>query len=233
MIFEKCESKEQVTWKLLNLFRDAVNKHLETKEIVQIAIATGNTFSDFLRQLGKTDIPFHQIDLFVVDEYAGVNIDDKRSCTIDLCRDLNNIENFHKTYFFDAKSYPEQIRFLNQKLQTNPLDVLLLGIGNDGHYAFCNRREENLHRDTYSIVNFTKEDIELQVESGWFPTTDIIPRKGITITKYGVLNSKTVILAGFRGEKESILNKIMLNNVPKEMPIFEIIQRDDVILVTD
>ena len=47
MIVEICDNREQVTKKLLSLFCEKVNKCLRTKEIVQVAIATGNTYSDF------------------------------------------------------------------------------------------------------------------------------------------------------------------------------------------
>ena len=74
------------------------------------------------------DIPFNKIDLFVVDEYAGIDYDDERSCTIDLCRDLKYIEMFHQTFFFNAESYLEQLKKMNAKLDDDPLDIILLGI---------------------------------------------------------------------------------------------------------
>ena len=88
MIVEICDNREQVTKKLLSLFCEKVNKCLRTKEIVQVAIATGNTYSEFLKHLQEMFIPFNKIDLFVVVEYAGIDCEDERSCTIDLCRDL-------------------------------------------------------------------------------------------------------------------------------------------------
>lgn len=233
MIVEMCNNQEQVTQKLLLIFCEKVKECLKTKEIVQVAVATGNTFSSFLDQIKGLDIPLNRIDLFVVDEYAGVNYDDERSCTIDLCRDLKITNELHKTYFFDAISYHEQVRNLNEKLYSNPLDILLLGIGTDGHFAFCFRNETYPNNDTYLIMRFADSDIAKQVENGWFPNVDMVPKEGITITKYGVMKSGTVILAGYRKDKENILKMIISNSVPEEMPIYEIIQRNDVILVSD
>lgn len=88
-------------------------------------------------------------------------------------------------------------------------------------------------KDTYSIVRFTDNDIAMQVENGWFPTIEIVPEEGITITKYGVLKSETVIFSGFYEEKEKILKRILANSIPKDMPIYDIFKRNDVILVLD
>ena len=225
MIVEICDNREQVTKKLLSLFCEKVNKCLRTKEIVQVAIATGNTYSEFLKHLQEMDIPFNKIDLFVVDEYAGIDCEDERSCTIDLCRDLKKIDDFHQTFFFNSELYLKQIKNLNAKLDGAPLDIILLGIGNDGHFAFCNRNEAHTSKDTYSIVRFTDNDIAMQVENGWFPTIEIVPEEGITITKYGVLKSETVIFSGFYEEKEKILKRILANSIPKDMPIYDIFKR--------
>ena len=233
MIVEICDNREQVTKKLLSLFCEKVNKCLRTKEIVQVAIATGNTYSGFLKRLHEMDIPFNKIDLFVVDEYAGIDCEDERSCTIDLCRDLKKIDDFHQTFFFNSELYLKQIKNLNAKLDGAPLDIILLGIGNDGHFAFCNRNEAHTSKDTNSIVRFTDNDIAMQVENGWFPTIEIVPEEGITITKYGVLKSETVIFSGFYEEKEKILKRILANSIPKDMPIYDIFKRNDVLLVLD
>ena len=233
MIVEICDNREQVTKKLLSLFCEKVNKCLRTKEIVQVAIATGNTYSEFLKHLQEMDIPFNKIDLFVMDEYAGIDCEDERSCTIDLCRDLKKIDDFHQTFFFNSELYLKQIKNLNAKLDGAPLDIILLGIGNDGHFAFCNRNEAHTSKDIYSIVRFTDNDIAMQVENGWFPTIEIVPEEGITITKYGVLKSETVIFFGFYEEKEKILKRILANSIPKDMPIYDIFKRNDVILVLD
>ena len=109
----------------------------------------------------------------------------------------------------------------------------MLGIGNDGHFAFCNRSEEYSKKETYAIVHFTNSDIAKQVEYGWFSSREMVPKEGITITKYGVLKSGTVILSGLQKEKEKIFKMILADNVPKEMAIYDIIQRNDVILVSD
>ena len=139
MVVEKCNNREEVTQKLLSLFCEKVDECLKTKELVKFAVDTGNTYSGFLKRLHEMDSPFNKIDLFVVDEYAGIDYDDERSCTIDLCRDLKYIEMFHQTFFFNAESYLEQLKKMNAKLDDDPLDIILLGIGNDGHFAFCNR----------------------------------------------------------------------------------------------
>lgn len=233
MIVEICNDRDHVTQKLLSLFCEKVKECLKTKKIVKIAVATGNTYSDFLKRLHEMDIPFNKIDLFVVDEYVGVDCEDERSCTIDLCRELKQVHRFHQTFFFSAETYLEQMKVLNAKLVNDPLDIVLLGIGNDGHFAFCNRNEQYLSKDTYSIVHFTNSDIEKQVEYGWFPSSEEVPKEGITITKYGVLKSGTVILAGFQKEKGKILKMILANGVPKEMAIYDIVQRNDVILVLE
>lgn len=231
MIVERCMSKKDVTKKLLELFTSKVTEYLKTEDIIQVAIATGNTFSAFLKKLGTLNLPFNRMDLFVIDEYAGISFNDERSCSIDLCRDLQIIDKFHSIHFFDTNLYYDQISYYNVLLDKAPLDIILLGIGSDGHFAFCNKIEDHMLNKTYSIVDFSDDEITAQVNAGWFPTIDLVPKKGITITKYGVLKCKTVIIAGFYKEKQEIINKILTNSVPEEKPIYEILQRNDIIFV--
>ena len=100
---------------------------MKTKELVKFAVATGNTYSGFLKRLHEMDIPFNKIDLFVVDEYAGIDYDDERSCTIDLCRDLKYIEMFHQTFFFDAESYLEQLKKMNANIIRFQISLWICG----------------------------------------------------------------------------------------------------------
>ena len=231
MIIEKCNNKEQVTNKLLEIFSIKVTACLKNQEIMRMAVATGNTFSRFLNSLENVNIPYERIDLFVVDEYAGVDFDDATSCTIDLCRDLKNINRFHNTYFFKANLYSEQIQYFNTLLEEHPLDIIFLGIGSDGHFAFCNTLEKPLESIHYKCIVFTDDEINMQVKNGWFDSPEDVPRVGITMTAYGVLKSRTVILSGYIEEKEHILRQITENKLPPNVPISEIIKREDVILV--
>lgn len=88
---------------------------------------------------------------------------------------------FHQTFFFYAESYLEQLKKMNAKLDDDPLDIILLGIGNDGHFAFCNRSEEYSKKDTYAIVHFTNSDIAKQVEYGCFPLEKWCQRRGLLL----------------------------------------------------
>ncbi len=190
MKFIKCCGKEDLNYTLASIFINDVNDYLIHNDYLNIGIATGNTFIDFMQYLNNCKkIPLNKINLFMVDEYVGVDPDDIRSCAIDLMNELKCINQFRNFYTFNKESYLSQIEDYNKILSDHPFDILLLGIGNDGHFGFNNYPETIKTTDSYKIIEFSEIERQQQVCLGWFEDINNVPKKGISITEYSVIKS--------------------------------------------
>ena len=228
----KYDNSEKMNGGLIQMFNNDIRLLLNTNNFINLGIATGNTFKSFMRYLNNCpDIPLDRINLFMVDEYSNVNPEDEASCAIDLVTELTCLNRFHRFYTFTKEHYLDQIKEYNDLLEEHPFDLLLLGIGENGHYGFCNRYDGILSDKSYKLVSFSKDERWQQVELGWFNDIEEVPLGGITITDYGVLNSGKVVFAAYYEQKKAIIEKIWHSTVNKEMAIYPLLSKENCILL--
>lgn len=228
----KYNSGKEMNDRLIYMFQEDIQELLGVKDYLNIGIATGNTFSVFIRYLNNcSSISLDRINLFMIDEYAGVNPEDLCSCAIDLITEMTCLNRFRCFYTFTRKHYLDQIKEYNSLLLKHPFDLLFLGIGENGHYGFCNRNDGFLTADSYKLVEFSEDERQLHVKLGWFDDISEVPLRGITITEFGVLNSNKVVFAAYYDKKKTIIDKILCNSVEHEMAIFPLLSKDNCILL--
>ena len=220
--------KEEMNRFLFSGFLEDVNTVLQNDSYMNLGIATGNTYSCFFQTLSRNqDIPLDRINLFMVDEYTEIDPIDKKSCAYDLIKEVTCIDSFRHFYTFTQANYFEQINEYNAMLNEHPFDLLLLGIGNNGHYGFCQKNEKKKTKDTYAIINFTEEERRQQVDLGWFDDIAEVPSSGISITEYGVWRSKKVIFAAYYDQKKKIIDQILQNRVSPQMAIYPLLSKPE------
>ena len=225
-------SSEEMNNGLICMFINDINLMLSTNEYLNIGIATGNTFSIFIRNLNNCpDVPLNRINLFMIDEYCVVNPEDVSSCAFDLISEMTCLKKFCRFYSFTKDQYLNQIEEYNDLLLQHPFDLLLLGIGENGHYGFCNRNDGLYSMDTYKLVGFSIEERQEQVKKGWFNNIEEVPLSGITITDFGVLNSKKAVFAAYYDQKKNIIKKICHNKVDTGMAIYPILSKENCVLL--
>lgn len=228
----KCSGREELNNKLTSMFINNVNVYLTQNDYLNIGIATGNTFIEFMHYLNDcNNIPLNKINLFVIDEYVGVDPYDTRSCTVDLINELKCLNQFRNFYTFNKESYYAQIDDYNKLLSDHPFDILLLGVGNDGHFGFNNYPETIKTKDFYKIVEFSEIERQQQVDRGWFEDIHIVPQKGITITEFSVIKSSTTIFAAYYDQKRSIISNLLDNNINNRMAIFPFLTLHNCLLI--
>lgn len=191
-----------------------INDLIKSKNFITIALSGGSTPLPILNQLVSFDIDWSKIKFFMVDE-RDVSLDSNES----------NYKNLNECFLtkIGASIYPmknaitvEQSvdnytkylkkTFINKK----PLfDIILLGMGTDGHIA-------SLFPDSNVLKEKTK----------WVTYTYIekLESNRITITYPIIENSKNIILIAKGREKKQILE----NNKTNNLPIHELLKKSTV-----
>ncbi|MFA4843162.1 MAG: HEAT repeat domain-containing protein, partial [Candidatus Omnitrophota bacterium] len=143
-----------------------IRELLEKQEQVTIVFATGNTMIEFLHNLALEDgIEWERVQAFHLDEYKGLAPEDEHS-----------FAHFLNRYLFSgllAKgSIPEgNIHYINgaspdlegymQKLKSfGGADIVLLGVGMDGHLAFNEPPKYSSFTSRMQEVELTESTIE-------------------------------------------------------------------------
>ncbi len=151
--------------KFIHLFKAKLNKRLKSSKRFTFVLTGGNSPIKLYKKLSKTKkIHWKKIDFFIGDERY-VNLNSKNS-NINLCKkyllnkvevskkQIFNISTNSKSILQDTKNYEKKIKkyFNNKKIK---FDLVLLGIGNDGHIASLFKN--NIDLKNHKNVSFVKK----------------------------------------------------------------------------
>ena len=189
--------------KFIKIFKHNVSKKREKTKRFSFVLTGGESPIKLYKKLSKIKkIDWKNIDFFMGDErYVK---EDSKNSNINLCKKylLNNIKISSKQIFKiptntnsikkDAKNYQKIIKkyFQNKKIC---FDIVLLGIGNDGHIASLFKN--NIKKNSNKNVSFVKRKDFLRV----------------TLTLKCLNNSKSIFLWAPGKEKKNIVKKILFD----------------------
>lgn len=172
-----------------------INKLLETQEETNILFAAAPSQNEFLLALIQHQIPWERINAFHMDEYIGLKREDPQ-------RFGNYLEKYvigkvrmkSAYYLFNEVISPEDAcTAYSKKLDNHPLDIIFMGIGENGHIAF-NDPHVALFDDPeqVKIVSLDEACRKQQVHDGCFGNIEDVPQKAITLTIPAMMKAKRI-----------------------------------------
>ena len=173
---------EQVAHDFANYLRELQ----KTKDTVNIVFAAAPSQSDFLESLTKEEgIAWDKVNVFHMDEYIGISIDREQS----FARFVKTFvaDRLHVSAFYPLNGAAECIedecmRYTNL-LRTNKIDIVCLGIGENGHIAFNDPGEADFFDEKdVKIVTLDEKCRNQQVNDKCFETIDDVPKQAMTLT---------------------------------------------------
>ncbi|MBR5447412.1 MAG: 6-phosphogluconolactonase, partial [Clostridia bacterium] len=88
---------------------------------------------------------------------------------------------------------PEGIAALTAELRSAPIDVGLIGIGENAHIAFNDPPADFDTKEAYIVVNLNDTCKMQQVGEGWFATIDDVPKQAVSMTVYQILQCEQIV----------------------------------------
>ena len=115
----------------------------------------------------------------------------------------------------DSKHLEEEAERYNQLLNDKgPVDIQILGIGENGHIGF-NEPGTDLHSETH-IVDLTESTI--RANSRYFESEQDVPKQAVSMGLASILKAKRIILLAFGEKKKEAIHKLMTNQVTRDIP---------------
>lgn len=173
-----------------------INSLLSTQESVRIIFASAPSQNEFLAEIVTKDIDWSRIEAFHMDEYIGLDDDAPQGFANFLKEKLFTKVNAGKVHYIagnTGKPEEECERYAGL-LTSNPIDIVILGIGENTHLAFNDPHVADFNDPKIvKIVDLDEKNRHQQVDpndKNCFTSLDLVPTHAITITMPALLTPR-------------------------------------------
>jgi glucosamine-6-phosphate deaminase len=173
----------------------AVLRYLLAKQgKARIIAATGASQISFLKELtAAPKINWQQVEMFHLDEYVGLPITHRASFRRYLLERLIKPACIGRYHLLDGERDAAVIyRKIGVELNTAPIDVAFVGIGENGHLAFNDPPADFTTEEPYLIVNLDANCRRQQVGEGWFKELAEVPQQAISMSIRQILKARKI-----------------------------------------
>lgn len=171
--------------------RDAVARN----DRARVVIATGNSQFAFVEALRDQHIPWSRVTVFHMDEYIGIEADHTAAFRRWIRERIEEpFRPAHVHYIEgDAPDAEAEAARYEALLREAPLDLVCMGIGENGHLAFNEPNVADFDDDRWArIITLTDSSVQQQVGEGHFPDEASTPRTAISLTIPALLSAAVV-----------------------------------------
>lgn len=209
---------------------DAIAKNGEAR----IVMSTGASQFELLKALIQSDVDWTKVVMFHLDEYIGLPMSHPASFRKYLQERFIDHVNLRNYYFVDGEGDVEaHIAALTQEIRKSPIDLGLIGIGENAHIAFNDPPADFETKEAYIVVTLDDQCKQQQVGEGWFKTPDEVPKQAITMTVHQIMQCETIISCVPGQVKAKAIQQTFEQEVNPQVPATMLKQHQDVNLFLD
>lgn len=189
----KSTTAKELGEKAAKLTAQKINDAISKNGKARIVLSTGASQFETLDALVKENVDWSKVEMFHLDEYVNLPESHPASFRKYLKERFINLVQPMKAYLVDGDHPEETIEFLTKEISKEPIDVALIGIGENGHIAFNDPPANFETKESYFVVNLDTKCRMQQVGEGWFKTIDDVPAQAISMTPYRIMESNVII----------------------------------------
>jgi glucosamine-6-phosphate deaminase len=151
---------------------------------------------DFLHALTrKENVDWQRVEMFHLDEYLGLPITHPASFRKYLLENFIGKTGITKYHLLNGNGDPrEVILCIGESLNSAPIDVAFVGIGENGHLAFNDPPADFQTEEPYVVVKLDEACRRQQVGEGWFADISEVPRQAISMSVRQMMKAREIIV---------------------------------------
>jgi glucosamine-6-phosphate deaminase len=197
-----------------------INEAIKEKGQAHVILATGTSQFETLNQLLKEQIDWSKVTVFHLDEYIDLAESHPASFRKYLKeRFLNKIESVGAVYLINGENDPEEeCARLRDVISLHPIDVALVGIGENGHLAFNDPPADFDTEEPYLVVNLDRACRLQQMNEGWFGSLEDVPQQAISMSIQQIMKSHHIICSIPDERKAQAVKNCLENEVSPLFP---------------
>jgi len=165
---------------------DKMKELLSKKEEINMIFAAAPSQNEFLKTLyTDKDIDFSRINAFHMDEYIGLPSDNPAGFGNFLRDRIFSKAPFKSVNYLNglAEDIDAECARYTQLLKDHPIDIVCMGIGENGHIAFNDPHVAFFNDEkAVKVVELDQKCRQQQVNDGCFASIDEVPTHALTLT---------------------------------------------------
>ena len=211
-----------------------VNDAITKQGYARILLSTGASQFPFFVEFVKQNIDWSKVEMFHLDEYVGISEEHPASFKRYLLDRFVNVVNPQCAHLINGQKNPEEtIAELTALLNEKPVDVGLIGIGENGHIAFNDPPADFEDQRAYKVVTLDERCLQQQIGEGWFKNVDETYKQAISMTCAQIMKCKSIIsVVPYKVKAEAIYNTLTRDLTP-EVPATLLKQHADCTIYCD
>ncbi len=200
---------------------DYLRNLLSKKEEIFVLFAAAPSQNEFLNGLCEASgIDWHRVHALHMDEYIGLPSDSTQSFGYFLRRAIFDRVPFGSVDYIGSEGDPDDIlaRY-DEILATHHLDVVFMGIGENGHIAFNDPHVADFNDPArIKIVDLDLKCRNQQVHDGCFAQLDDVPEYALTLTVPTLFSADRLFCIVPSGTKAEAVKHTILGPVNETCP---------------
>lgn len=213
------ETPEQLGAAAAKQAGDIVRAAIAAKGKARIVLSTGASQFQFIQSFIKEELDWSKVEMFHLDEYVGLpesHIASFRKYLKERFADLVPLGRAH--YVNGEGDVAANIAALTAELRSAPIDLSLIGIGENSHIAFNDPPANFDTKEAYIVVDLDDACKNQQVGEGWFATIDDVPKQAISMTVHQIMQADAIISCVPHKVKANAIKLTMENELTNLVP---------------
>jgi glucosamine-6-phosphate deaminase len=208
---------------------------LATQPVCNLVIATGSSQFEVLENLiQQPGIEWQRVRGFHLDEYLGIDSTHSASfCGYLKARFVERVP-LKSFLYLDGTLPAEQLRSsASAALESQKIDLLLCGIGENGHLAFNDPPADFATTEPYLIVELDEACRKQQVGEGWFDSLAQVPTQAISMSIAQILKADEILCSVPDRRKAEAVRATLEDAVSPSIPASALRNHPQTTLVLD
>jgi glucosamine-6-phosphate deaminase len=200
---------------------DLIAKAIDEQGGANIILATGTSQFETINQLIlNKNINWSKVVMFHLDEYIGLQDTHPASFRKYLKeRFLAHVPPLKAAHLINGETNPEaECVWLGDLITQHPIDVALVGIGENGHLAFNDPPADFDTDEPYIVVSLDAACRQQQYGEGWFKTLEEVPNQAISMSIRQIMKSKHIVCSVPDARKADAVRNCVENPVSNLYP---------------
>lgn len=198
---------------------DLIRRAINEKGSARILLSTGASQFPFFEEFIKCDIDWSKVEMFHLDEYVGISSNHPASFNLYLTERFVKKVFLGKYHLIDGTAPTEEtIATLTALLDEAPIDVGLIGIGENAHIAFNDPPADFNDTAAYKVVTLAERCLEQQIGEGWFKNKEECFKQAISMTCHRIMQCEHIISVVPYKVKAEAIYKTLTSDISPYVP---------------